>query len=329
MFKYSYILILISSSYVHAATFIENTDITDQINEKIKNGGTFSIPAGNYKIDASKGITVPSNTNIKLHSKTILNVIPNNLEGYQVFKIINSNNVNISGGHLIGDKYTHLGKDGEWGMGVLINDSQNISISNMSIDKMWGDAIYIGSNGKDSNYNIKLSNIKMDDNRRQGISVISVNKLRANKIYVSNTSGTTPAAGVDIEPNNVNNLVKDIIFKDITTKNNQGSGFHTYFGTFVNSKNIADIQVINHTDHGSNYGFDALALNNQLKGKITITNANYVQSKLSNLCIGDFDTQNFSINFRMLKGDKKKLIDKNCGNHLKNRQVKFIDYSIS
>lgn len=114
MFKYSYIFMLISSSCVHASTFIENTDITDQINEKIKNGGTLSIPAGNYKIDASKGITVPSNTNIKLNSKTILNVIPNNLEGYQVFKIINSKNIKISGGRLIGDKYKHLGKTGEW-----------------------------------------------------------------------------------------------------------------------------------------------------------------------------------------------------------------------
>ena len=59
-------------------------------------------------------------------------------------------------------------------MGVEIRDSQNISISNMSIDKMWGDAIYVGTAGKNSTYNIKLNNIRMNENRRQGISIISV-----------------------------------------------------------------------------------------------------------------------------------------------------------
>ncbi|MFU0502950.1 right-handed parallel beta-helix repeat-containing protein, partial [Acinetobacter baumannii] len=100
---------------------------------------------------------------------------------------------------LIGDKYSHLNKYGEWGMGIDIRDSQNIRISNMKISKMWGDAIYLGNNNNFSNSDIVLSNIIMNDNRRQGVSVITAKNLNANNLTIKNTSGTGPASGIAIE----------------------------------------------------------------------------------------------------------------------------------
>ncbi|WP_174492701.1 right-handed parallel beta-helix repeat-containing protein [Acinetobacter sp. Marseille-Q1623] len=312
MFKYSYIFMLISSSCVHASTFIENTDITDQINEKIKNGGTLSIPAGNYKIDALKSIQVRNNTTINLSSNTVLNVIPNDQGSYRVFNINNIKNVKISGGTLIGDKYTHLSKDGEWGMGIEIKDSQNISISNVKINKMWGDAIYIGTNGADSNYNIHLNNIKMDDNRRQGISIISVKKLRGYNLYANNTSGTNPASGIDIEPNNNKAVLQDIYLRNIYTSGNQGSGLHSYFGFYKGSKKPIDITIQNHVDSNSKYGFYMLGLDNNAIGNFKINNANYQKSKTSNLCLSDWKNPNFALSFDKYKSDNMLSTNNDC-----------------
>lgn len=316
-----YTCIVVSSTSVNAASFIENTDITDQLNLAIKNGGNIIIPAGNFKIDATKGIQVKSNTSIKLSPDTILNVIPNDKKFYRVFQIYNAKNVQINGGTLIGDKYTHLGKDGEWGMGVEIKDSQNISITNMNINKMWGDAIYIGTNGDDSNYNIKLSNIKMNDNRRQGISIISVNKLRGNNLYISNTGGTAPGAGIDIEPNNNKALLKDIIFKNIYTKDNFNSGFCAYLNKYKGSKNPVDITLINHTDTGSKYGFCSLETNG-INGFIKNNYANYTKSRESNLCIANSNNK-FKVNMSNYKYKLDEKISNDCPKIKGNKNISF------
>ncbi|MDC5149577.1 right-handed parallel beta-helix repeat-containing protein, partial [Acinetobacter baumannii] len=143
--KYSFIIFLLYSNPVFAQ-FHPGSYITDELNNLISStqNNIIYIPPGNYKIDAVKSINLKSNITIILDPKTTLSVIPNNKASYQLFRINNVRNVTISGGTLIGDKYNHLGDKGEWGMGIEIKDSQNISISNIRIDKMWGDAIYIG-----------------------------------------------------------------------------------------------------------------------------------------------------------------------------------------
>ncbi|ENY5813887.1 right-handed parallel beta-helix repeat-containing protein, partial [Acinetobacter baumannii] len=236
------------------AKFIENTDITSYVNQLIKHQKVVSIPAGTYKIDANKSITPKDGTEIRLTPQTKLAIIPTKHGSYRVFQVKNVKNVKISGGSLTGDKYTHLGKTGEWGMGIEIRDSQNISISNMNIDKMWGDAIYIGTNGKNSTYNISLKNIRMNDNRRQGISIISVNKLLASNITATNTSGAMPASGIDIEPNNGSMILKNIVLKNIKTSGNQGSGIQIGLSRYDNSTKPLSITIENHQDANSGHG---------------------------------------------------------------------------
>ncbi|HFK9608274.1 TPA: right-handed parallel beta-helix repeat-containing protein, partial [Acinetobacter baumannii] len=133
-----FVLTVISIGSQAHAEFVENTDITSYVNSLIEENKTVTIPNGNFLVSATKSIQLKDNSTLKLSPNTVLNVIPTSSGSYRVFKIKNVKNVSISGGKLIGDKYTHLGKAGEWGMGVEIRDSQNVSLSNMSIDKMWG-----------------------------------------------------------------------------------------------------------------------------------------------------------------------------------------------
>ena len=44
--------------------------------------------------------------------------------------------------------------------------------------------------------------------------LLSPLKLTGNNIHISNTRGADPASGIDIEPNNKNNILQDINFKN-------------------------------------------------------------------------------------------------------------------
>lgn len=299
------------------AKFIENTDITSYVNQLIQQQKVVSIPAGTYKIDANKSIVPKNGTEIRLTPQTRLTVIPTKHGSYRVFQVRNVKNVKISGGSLIGDKYTHLGSTGEWGMGIEIRDSQNISISNMSIDKMWGDAIYVGTNGKNSTYNINLNNIRMDENRRQGLTIISANKLIASNIKATNTKGAKPASGIDIEPNNGSMILKDINLKNIVTSGNAGAGIQIGLSRYNNQKDFVSIYIQNHSDIHSQYGLLIGAINKIPSGIINIKSIDYKRSKI-HTCFNSWTNSSFRLNISGNIGNTK---DKSCLGYLRNPNI--------
>ena len=319
-------LLLSIISVSASANFIENTDITSYVNSLIEPNKTVTIPAGNYLVNATKSIQLKDNSTLKLSPNTVLNVIPTSSGSYRVFKIRNVKNVNISGGKIIGDKYTHLGKTGEWGMGVEIRDSQNISISNMSIDKMWGDAIYIGTDGKNSNFDIKLNNIRMNDNRRQGISVISVFKLNADNIYVSNTNGADPSSGIDLEPNDKNNRLENISITNLHTLNNAGGGFVVSLKNYKDANYQTSIKLANHTDNGSKFGFVVRGNETKNYGLIAVMGTHYKNNKHSNYCFNQWDNK-VNVYLKDIKHDKESKFAKHswCSNYKNIKNIKMAD----
>ncbi|HDU8210431.1 right-handed parallel beta-helix repeat-containing protein [Acinetobacter baumannii] len=320
-------LIIISSiAFANSNLFQDNMDITDLVNNKIKENSLIKIPAGNFKINAEKSIILKNNVTIEMSPKTVLNVIPNEAKSYQVFKIHNVNNVRISGGTIIGDKYTHRGTKGEWGTGIEIKDSQNIYLSNIIIKKMWGDAIYIGNNGKNSNSNLNLINLKLDDNRRQGISVVSVNGLFANNIIISNTRGKSPMSGIDIEPNNNRNILKNIKFSQISTVNNAGDGFQISLKKYNNSMQGVSISLSEYNDYGSRSGIRIQGLKTPVIGEININKVNLKNNKISNYCFKDWENNKVKIKITNLLHDKEyiKNQDKWCSPYTNNDFLKVV-----
>lgn len=296
------------------AKFIENTDITSYVNQLIKQQKVVSIPAGTYKIDANKSIIPKNGSEIKLDPRTKLTVIPTKHGSYRVFQIKNVKNVKVSGGSLIGDKYTHLGNVGEWGMGIEIRDSQNISISNMNIDKMWGDAIYVGTTGKNATSNINLNNIKMNDNRRQGLTIVSVDTLNAKNIKATNTKGAKPSSGIDIEPNNGSVILKNIHLDQIQTMNNAGAGIQIGLSRYSNRKDSVGITIQNHTDIGSQYGLLVGAIHKTPSGIIDIKSIDYKRSK-EQTCFNSWSNPSFRLKIGGKVGNAK---EKSCSGYLNN-----------
>ncbi|WP_051291626.1 glycosyl hydrolase family 28-related protein [Fictibacillus gelatini] len=231
------------------------TDSTENIQKAIdivnqSGGGTVYFPKGIYLIDAEKSIVIKDNVTLNFSDRTILKVIPNNLEYYAVIKIEDTKNASLIGEvEIIGDRYQHKGTEGEWGFGISILGSQNIYIEGADIKNCWGDGIYIGST-KHRSYseNVTIVNPICDNNRRQGMSVISVKNLKIINPTLINTNGKPPQSGIDFEPNNSNEFLEKILLVNPIINNNRGSGIQIVLNRLSGSNNSVDINILSQTE---------------------------------------------------------------------------------
>lgn len=120
-------------------------------------------------------------------------------------------------------------KKGEHRHCINIRSSMHIRIEGLSLTESGGDGIYIGTHySRQPCEDIFISNVICDHNHRQGISVISVNRLHIENTILSNTSGTPPLSGIDFEPNHEYQVLKDIVLRNCIMKNNKGAGATLY-----------------------------------------------------------------------------------------------------
>lgn len=169
---------------------------------------TVFVPAGTYMIKADGGdggVQVLSKTKLKMDPGAVLQVITNAERGYNCVRTNGVTDAEISGGTICGDRTTHIGTSGEWGHGIGIYDSTDVTISNVVVKNCWGDGVYIGTANDNSttakSRQISLSGVTTDNNRRNGLSVVAADGVAVDGCLFVNTNGTDPQAGIDIETN--------------------------------------------------------------------------------------------------------------------------------
>lgn len=169
---------------------------------------TVFVPAGMYMIKADGGdggVQVLSKTKLKMDPGAVLQVITNAERGYNCVRTNGVTDAEISGGTICGDRTTHIGTSGEWGHGIGIYDSTDVTISNVTVKNCWGDGVYIGTANDYSttakSRQISLSGVTTDNNRRNGLSVVAADGVTVDGCLFVNTNGTDPQAGIDIETN--------------------------------------------------------------------------------------------------------------------------------
>lgn len=202
------------------------------------------IEKGEYKVDVKKNkevcLPVCSNTTLIIDGTILLQ--PNAFPRYDIMRV-NGENITISGsGAIIGDKHTHKGTDGQWGMGIRFHGAKNASVTGLSIRDCWGDCIYVGGNSK----NVKILQCNLDHGRRQGISVTKANNVLIRECRISNVGGQNPEYAIDLEPNQgdtVDNvMIENVEIVDckggiLSTKGNKdGRGKGSYIGSVVVKK---------------------------------------------------------------------------------------------
>ena len=81
------------------------------------------------------------------------------------------------------------------------------------------------TNGLPGSRDIHISDCIFDKNYRQGMSIIGAVNMLVERSVFSNTNGTAPSAGVDVEPYLPTFEVANVSFIDCQASNNSGPGF--------------------------------------------------------------------------------------------------------
>jgi len=187
--------------------------------DSVADGGTITIPDGTYMVNAvgdDGGLQLHSNQTLELTDGAILEVIPNDAIEYGLVRIYGVHDVVVRGGTLIGDRAGHLGTDGEWGHGVNIRASQGVLVDHVTAREFWGDGFYIGRNLTEppASHGIAITRCVADSNRRQGLSITDASDVMIWNNLFTNTHGTPPEAGIDLEPSLDNRIVQNIDIRD-------------------------------------------------------------------------------------------------------------------
>ena len=123
------------------------------VNAMAGTGGTVMIPGGIYMVNPITvssvwGLVLGSNMTLSLTSGAIRKAITNSPPNYSVVGMVGCSNVTISGGTITGDRSTHTGTTGEWGMGIYVGTgSTNITIQNLTVKDCWGDGLCVAGSG--------------------------------------------------------------------------------------------------------------------------------------------------------------------------------------
>ncbi|MDR0265074.1 MAG: hypothetical protein LBJ04_17790 [Sphingobacterium sp.] len=186
---------------------------------------------------------------------------------------------------------------GEWRHIVNINHVSNLRIEGLKVSGGGGDGFYIGSyvDGQ-MPYRVTLESTISDGSYRNGISVINGESIYLYNPLCQNVNGTSPQAGIDIEPNEGTfELLKDIKVINPTTKNCTGCGVLFALASYVNNaKKSADVLVSNHRSFSDGIGFSAGGKgsghpwNNKLSGYLKYDGAIF-NSKSNGISISAFD----------------------------------------
>jgi len=229
-----------------------------------------------------RGISIGSHKTLLFQEKSELILAPNDQPAYNILQLRRVENVTIINPKITGDKDKHLGKDGQWGFGIGIFSAENINIINPVINSCWGDGIYIGKSSDvlTPSRNISIVNATLVNNRRNGISVISVDGLTINKAYIAFTEGHNPMNGIDIEPNGYQDEIRNVKLNNVTTESNKGGGILVYLcSMYGGGEKVIDIEVNDHIDINSKHGLRIMSyklkpeLSGIVKGNIKVNNA--------------------------------------------------------
>jgi len=202
-----------------------STDDTTALQALLTSAATFGVPVNLAPLSVVMvdTLAIPSGCVLNLNGATLKRT---NTSGTTIsmLTLTGVSRVLIKDGTLDGDKASYAATT-EWRHGISILGSTNVTIRGVTSKLHKGDGVYVGLNGTTECSSIVLDRVTCDLNHRQGMSVIAVDGLSATSCWFTNTSGTAPQSGVDIEPNLTTTKCTNIEFTACTFSGNAGAGF--------------------------------------------------------------------------------------------------------
>lgn len=218
-------------------------------------GGTVVFePGKTYMIDGLYqplqsifgGVKPKSNTILQGNNAT-LKLIPNASIGYCILNLVEVNDITVNDLSFVGDLDTHIGALNQFGHAIIVAGCYNITLNNLFATKCMGDGLLISAYAAGLiNSEVDVSNCEFVDNRRQGLSVLDLRNgtfIACTFRNTGQTSATSPASGVDLEPDYSGAKVSNLTFVGCTFNNN-ASGHGFVVGSITSANIVENIKLL-------------------------------------------------------------------------------------
>ena len=116
----------------------------------------------------------------------------------------------------------------EWRMVLNFHGCRRIRVEGVRLESSGGDGIYLGCGALPYCEDVVIRNVVCHDNHRQGISVIGAVNLLIENCILSGTEGTSPQAGIDLEPDSPESKLVNCVLRNCVIENNAGPGILVY-----------------------------------------------------------------------------------------------------
>ena len=206
----------------------------------VQAGQPVFVPTGDYRINPEIGIKLLSGSKLAMAPKAVLRAIATSSGHSRLIQIYNCRGASVSGGQLIGERESHLGAGGEWGMGLDIRGSSDVAVVGVQVSECWGDGVYISGCS-----NVLIAEVKLSHNRRQGLSIVDGSKIVIRNCVFERTEGTLPSCGIAIETNE-GQSVRDVKITSCRCVSNAGRGISVSVpNQFVGAAVVEGVQIDN------------------------------------------------------------------------------------
>jgi len=237
----------------------------------------FPKPAVSYRINK---LILKSNKAFVFEDGTQIKGLGLLKDGERMFRIYDVENISFTGTNVVISDVKVNYTTGEQRHIFLIQGSKNIRIEGISANDSGSDGFYVGASPQNPySENVILRDCIADNNRRQGMSIISVVNMLVENCIFRNTKGIAPSAGIDLEPNSVTDRYQNLRFINCKTENNDGDGMLVLFSNNTGSIYPVDIVIENMISVGSETALQFANCRGKLGGEIMVKNFHSQNSK--------------------------------------------------
>ncbi len=212
------------------------------------------------------------------------------------------------------NKEEYLGDDhkqGEWRHVVGLYGCSDVYIENITVQDSGGDGFYLGSGRWTPRgqpgipgmplycKNITIRGVVSQNNLRQGISIITGKNILLEDSVLKDTYGAAPMAGIDIEPNNANDILENIVIRNVESINNHGSGFEIHVKKLNETSKPISILFENCRaidNHGD--GFSLHGPGSKLQGLVELVDFTVEGSGAAAINVREKPAESFELHFK-------------------------------
>ncbi|MGH8604492.1 MAG: right-handed parallel beta-helix repeat-containing protein, partial [Gammaproteobacteria bacterium] len=134
-------------------------------------------------------------------------------------------------------------KEGESGISIIGSD--NINLTHVKIDAIYGDGISLGNDNAPVSRNITIKDVDIDRNGRQGVAFLAVQNVRVDNTRILHSYG----GGFDLEPNGLYSIVKGVEIRDSYV-----NSYSVAFG-LAGANDVSDINIHNNMVRNTLYSY--------------------------------------------------------------------------